>query len=572
MTKAIWPAKLLASCCLLVAVSACETELISRPPAADKADDGGENTPTTARNAQVGLGYHLGMTQFDITITRRVGACDPGKQPEVSTKLEAVARKVADPHQRYFVDYSEMASGNKTTAVTITLNENRTLKSINAESDDRTAEIAKNIITSAAKVALIAGGAPPLPGLEALAVNVCTNDVMDALQIINNECAADGSATPTGCNATKHLSSEVTQRTLELDRALLVATHPGTPSDDAIKAIQTAKANLADAEQKLEAHKAQLAKFTARITDSETIVWPKNGTDIAKTFAWPGRLTRQWFLADAVVPKDAQDSTAGTVPVGEWLEQNFALAMSLEPLTEAKREACKTGSSCLQTEPFTGVVYREPADARLSICRAALVPSGGAEDTASADSACAAKLLEKEMKIEQLGTLAVLPIENEWLQDNAFAFLFDESGTPTQIEFKQTNAPLEDASGVLAFAAETGLDVRNELALSELRKLQLEGATLEERKKIENALQELDTGGLKDLELQNKILTEQIAIAENQRKLAEAKARAALPLDSAETLEELETAKDEIEAEVALIKARIALAEANRRLAELQQP
>ncbi|WP_322092527.1 hypothetical protein [Paraburkholderia bannensis] len=102
--------------------------------------------------------YALSKTRITTTFTVTLVNCDPAKDsayPSLNLKVAAVTAQAfeADPSERYYVDYTQLSTFWKSTALKVTTAGDETLQGINTESNDQTLQISGAFLQTAASIA-----------------------------------------------------------------------------------------------------------------------------------------------------------------------------------------------------------------------------------------------------------------------------------------------------------------------------------------------------------------------------------------------------------------------------------
>ncbi|RKP57657.1 hypothetical protein [Pararobbsia silviterrae] len=145
MRQSTWKWRALIGACVLL-TSAC-TELVTYQLADDRAE-----IPPAA------FPYALSQTRLTTTFTVTLVDCTPAKDstfPSLSLKVAAATSQTfeADPKERYYVDYTQLATFWKSTTLKVTTAGDQTLQSVNTESNDQTLQISGAFLQTAASIA-----------------------------------------------------------------------------------------------------------------------------------------------------------------------------------------------------------------------------------------------------------------------------------------------------------------------------------------------------------------------------------------------------------------------------------
>lgn len=382
-----------------VFTTGCTRELVTRPE--------------TAGQYMAGVPLPLAFTQYDVTATWRVTSCTDANKA-VTLAVEAAPQLGVDHSQRFFVDPTSLAGPLSRSQLQMVYFENGTLRSINAEAEDRTGAFIGNVARIVAQLAPLAAGVPGPRSLVRTidpAVDFCSTPARAALERVNRLKGQLETAT-----------GQVEGQTDEVLRLAAAVAQMGGAVDP------TTSQNYGDALRELDRLRtvqsglvAQLADALRPITYQQTLRWPEtpDQLDLATPLTAAPVLSR-WF---STVPAAADRR------VHLRLESQIAgqPATRPAPVTAPRRIA--------------GIPYRVPRDGRLVMC-----------DRPCADGQAEHRLLLRG-PVAQLGPIAVLPIRNPAFGSTAVSAEFRPDGSLASAGHAQRAAPLEEASGAVAGAA-----------------------------------------------------------------------------------------------------------------------
>ena len=508
-TRAAAPAFVLTATMLL---GGCSTELVSEPVVPGPA-------------IQSGMAYHLPMTRHELTLTRQIRKCPaPDNLDSASTGSEAAAKKVTtapeswlvvgldyksaieektvrDPHHTYRVNYEKMRKWNKTSEVTIKINPDGTLASFNASADDKSAEIAKNVISTVGKIAMSVAGVPTVPAAERATngdeqpsdrtvedllanVMVCNQDVKVALQqLAMTE------------KTLKQRQSNVKTATGTLERRRLA--HAQTPTSESAEALQAAITGLEKAQSELEALVQARMTFVDRIKDVRSKVVfdepPKSENNgeaapVAKErtekFDDGTRLRRKWLvpLTSGSTPNDEYEAWREAITelddadrrrLENFLDPKDGGSPYTDPFAVSATMTLRApGTVADPTKPFepndderTGLYYRIAAPIRIEVTCGKTCDAGKSNPT---------QIQTHDAEALQYGARMVLPFGNGAFQSNELDIVFGKNGVPTEITYKETKAAGVAASKVAEQAVDEFRARRDELRQKDRRETQLE--------------------------------------------------------------------------------------------------
>jgi hypothetical protein len=399
-----------------VSVSGCSTSLV-----VDPIKPGSEQS-----TVPVGIIYYPPKVQFEVILTRFLKTC-PDDQSHVPVEVELEARitpsYLADTTQAYLINYNELNSAFKKTTLSVSLYENGTLKSINAQVTDRTAEVAKNIFSTGVQIARMAMGVPPLmaPGAPTIPPKPRWT-----------------------CNPLiKRTTIEYAQKTQEVKKAAETFAYCKT------------KPECDNAEILLNKEQAALSKLKEPLIDSQIYSIEPRLSDLTSAGQYPefhphiyrgvwketltprNALLERWFDAMQAVVTDFA-SMPGTAEVLIFVPR-FPLETTAVSTSEVTRN----------------LKYREPVVGELIVC-----PKSEENDERKSIISCRKDgrlILRSErvyngfFSIPQAGLEAQLELHNDPFDDNNLAAEFDRSGALTMFKFI-TESQAEKASATLADA------------------------------------------------------------------------------------------------------------------------
>jgi hypothetical protein len=564
-----------------------------------------------------GYAYMLDFTQYEVTLTRTLTDCTPGKAPAIKTEATVVPKLVPDGEHVYVIDPASMISAFKTSDVGVEYKDGR-LVGFNATTEDKTGEVITSVLTSAGKVARIALGSF-VSGAE---VQLCSDKAVEKLKLIEDNKQPILTATNTLDTANSTLALETAEYAVkptdELRQKIL----------DRTVAIKTAKANL----EKLTKSVSDAQEW---LTDKVTVTWPETSTTFESAMGHqikPATLV-DWFKPEAEVRAALEnafkfpsaevnavnrfdaESREGAATLLNQTIQEFTAEYPL--LVGADLEKCDGDKQCKaqkdrfmqavvsrrllhvrrpvtmhlasrgtygsrqpgspRGKPTDGLRYRVPAAGSLFIC--------------DMDERChlgsGSPISKFDGAIAQLGSVFTIPFSSPAFASGSMSVKFDEQGRLLQAGLKRTSST---ALG-MANAAGSGADQLSSL-LKELKNKPLTDAKFDTelakaRKALRDAEEDLVDSpaelAKKELELQEtlqKIDTIKKAMSPDRSKeLAQQIAIAKLEADLADQVKRQTTDPNADLAAVAafeqarttVVNARIASAEADLRLLNAQR-
>ena len=433
--------------CLALSCAGCSREL--------------QVQPLQSSPGRVGIAYVLPFTQYQITESWSLDYCpdaahpDPqkGTEPKISVKVEATPSAADDGDLAFVVNPQDLQTLTNVTAFGAKWFDGRNmLSSINASSEDRTAQIIGNLTKTALKILPLAMGSPAAP-VAAGQVIECEPAMVQALANAKTAKATLEAANDLVEGRTAEvtrLGAKVQQQGINVDEATKKSL------GDAIDLLVQAKATQADAAE-------ALVKTMKPITFSRKITWPLDGNTFSHgPDRLPAPVVQRWLGANAgrveARPIYLQIERAGSFG-------RIPPRPNLTPDSQDVIDAADERMSPLAPEPnysayslpdsrVEGLRYRMPAAGRLVACFRS--PCGSADldgVIASFDS-----------QIVQLGYVNVLPFRGQAFGHNSFSAEFAENGSLKSAAYDQKSAPGEAASGALADSAGQFSDALNPTA------------------------------------------------------------------------------------------------------------
>jgi hypothetical protein len=369
-----------------------------------------------------GVPQVLPFSRYEITATWRLASCESGSTPpRVVLGVDATAGSEDDPNQSYLIDANSLQGPLNTSQFDVSYHEGSgTLRTINAEVEDRSAAVIANVVRTAVAFAPALMGAPATAFIAqrdssraATLPITCKSGVVEALEEIrrlegNLETLNDQVATATAEVAV--LAAAAIRMNGAIDP---VTSQRYGDAIDNLERLASAQAGLA----------AELATALEPLTAKRVIRWPDNGNqfDRREPVEIAPSVLQNWF--------DGQTSPS------EWPQAYFALRPAVGNLP-ARVPATPANVPAV----VRGVPYRTVARGRLVTCTSPCTDSGGRTVI--------------EGPVAQLGAVNVLPVRNPPFGSTSFSAEFRRDGTLVSAGYAQRTAPLESATGALAGAAE----------------------------------------------------------------------------------------------------------------------
>lgn len=389
-----------------------------------------------------GAPYNLSFTQYDVTITRRVAACQARNADGVTEGALVIAmdaqikrKEARDPSRHYVIDMDSLQAGWKITNVEVEYHENGTLKSINAAAEDRTAQILVSTVASLGKLVTAFAG---VAGVEATG---CTDNTQATLNAVEE-----------GKARIKAKAAQLAGLTRDLEGMTAIATAMGEAWGEnerkqfaeQLKAVHAAKTELTTEQE-------GLTDLLAKISNVTKFTWPLNGT----TFVSPTdtslvpdlsvKLIREWGA-----PEDPSKAQANS--------RVYARIESTSPI--GTTATCEDGCD---EDAIPGLKYRMPAAGKLLICSA---------PTCDPDKEQVVAV--EEGMISQLGPVFTLPLRSAIFSKKTLIATFNDAGQPTKIGVKGETAAGEAAATSFGQLTDTFIAARGKLVPSELDRIKAE--------------------------------------------------------------------------------------------------
>ncbi len=442
-------------------------------------------------NQPSGVIYSLPMLQYDFDVTWKVIKCGPNPKIKVTAKVKEL--NSVDHDAAYVLDYTSLSSPTKVTALTVKLEEQGLIKSINAVAEDRTGEVIKNLFSIAGDVALTAAGVPPVPAAPAAPaapvaqIELCTADIkraVDSLQQSENDLERRTEALNTANTNVKNLM-------------LLIEAQP-KPGEPWLQKLEQALKASRQAAGALTGLQRQRARQLASVSFSATEVWPASGSwpkapkaVMTHTIELPGQVRHKWFIG---TPAD--------------LQKQLKLYLQLQSKSSSFASAVTDASNA-------GVYYRHPVPVRLTACL---------EDPCSQPTAKQVKQVVSQAP--QAGPLVLLPFSNGPFQNNSLEVEF-ASGQPSEVIYKELSASAETATAAGAEIAKQLPSLQQQLLKADLEKLKRETALLEQKQALQTAGKALLPGPTADIEAQKAMVEAETNLVKAKLALKQAQAELA---------------------------------------------
>lgn len=449
-----------------------------------------------------GLVYYLPAVRYQAEVTREVTQCVGERSysapqmaqfiaappPLVGLKIDAEINEqfIADAGQGYVWDYPTLDSRTKITDIDVALYPNGTIQSLNAAVDDRSGEIAINVLKGTLQLAAAFKGIPlgAVPGAQTAGAEAAVGRL--ALTKLPAYCTE---ATLIALSAAEAASGKI--EALD-EEAREIRTGEAVPDACKGQTGEEMQACLATRLEQISVQRAlseaALAKQKAALTDKRSFTLIPHFHECVKDAAGAlsCRLALSWSAPLPFDPVghgwvDHHDFQSVGVADRDQIASIYAAQLyRFDVAVEAKLfDSLSRASVTAQLTAGDGLVYRQPVDARLTLRAATGV------------------LIDKVVQMPQAGILARLPLVNGPMNDNALTAEFAPSGALVKLGFdSQAGAAaasehfLEAATTLQAFKEarrnKPVADVERETALVEAETKLLEAK--QKRKQAENAL------------------------------------------------------------------------------------
>lgn len=434
------------------------------------------NPATSDPVSRQGIAYFLPFSQFETKVTWAASCDDDTGELALTPKIEATAKNGPDPAALYVIDYASLSAFTKTSSVKVAFYDSGAIKSINAEADDRTAEILTKTISAVGKVAKLAVTAGSDKAL-------CSTGLLTQLTDAG-----------TAKKEVERLTALLVKHTRDLEASSARVTRAGAAISRSLRqSHDTAISNVVAAQIDLDSAKAFLEEKSKLISHSSTRLFPETSSVVATTkgVEIPAATLAKWVArkADAAgkpIESDLEfkqrvEGLAAQAAV--WLELKSTTTLIDPVKAKAVADSGKPGDMAIRDNvdpgPEAGIRYRVGVPAMLLACKGGPCTKVDLEEGE----------LFKSLPVSLLNrdTTFFLPFQSKAFTNGALSATFAESGVLTSAGYEQKKAAGETVAGVLdALATEVSTVVEADRANSK-SKLQL----LEEEIKLAKAEKEL---------------------------------------------------------------------------------
>ncbi|MQA38455.1 hypothetical protein [Rugamonas aquatica] len=411
--------------------------------------------------------YQLPATQLDITATFRIAQCGVAYKglPDEDWRFESelvsakiTSSSVGDPQERYVIDYSKLNSPMKITTANLAWYPSGMIKTVNADIDDRTAEVTANLASAVINVAKAVYA--PL-GIAA------TGPTGDPL----SECPAPLSKNIKDLAGLRDSIIDATKKDAVLKpklEALAAAKQALEAAQAALKESPTDKklqANVTSAKEKFDkldkvygkakltapALVEQQTALTKRLTSTVNLQWiPRRGEE-------SGQLCQKVTAPLAVFINSYIDDSLTTAEVealrkAKTKVESSSMWVCLTNVDGADFQAPKKSSStdagaAPTIQSATGLIYRWPASARIAAY-------GITKDGNINKGIRHAVDGDVSILFAQLGPKGQLTLDNGTFDKNTLKVAFVENGAPSTLDFTAQSAAERGSAAVKDLTAQ----------------------------------------------------------------------------------------------------------------------
>lgn len=374
--------------------------------------------------AVAGIPYTLPALQYQLTVTRTLTDCASdagGVHPEFGIKIEATPAYVEG--ETFVADYRKLSSGSKVTSIKIETYDNHTVKTINAEADDKGPEVVAGIASAGFAIARLALGLPAPADVGGGGPN--KQPTCPAAIASNNKLVA---ALADKAKELSALNEQLEPYTTIALLATLTDADKQTISElrgkirDASKAISEIQKHSDELIKKLSYTEKLDLDFRSGQAD-RSIPFPSTDPVIeALQWKWLEGLFGALDKHQRQKTKEEMTSLTATLRKigGIAADDSICAAAGVKDCLSPK-PTWKTDSGGNAPSSIPGIAYRQPVKVRLRICETPdgpLCASGGAKIN-----------VEATAYAPQLGTLVILPFRNGYGANNQLQAQFRADGS-----------------------------------------------------------------------------------------------------------------------------------------------
>lgn len=416
-----------------------------------------------------GVPHVLPFTQYRATVVWRVTACVAATESapstvKIATKVEIADGFADDLRQAYLIDPTQLESALSISSFRVTYFDGRNqIATINASSEDRTAQVVTSLATGVGKlaVAAAAGGAGESVGPQA-----CSDEVAEAV------AAVDTMETDL-----ETLNGRVKAAQAALKAATDKVTTMGSAVDDASRAqLATAIDNLTKETRAQAAKVRELAEQLELISSKREIRWPEASNVFSSTAAisLPGETLDRW----ASVTSNTRASLLASTEVYFSVETIGSFGRSPQtPIAQPQRPTQPAIEPTPLSRTVEGLPYRIPANGRMVACATSPCSSRSSDIYASLQG-----------PVAQLGYVNVLPIRARRFGNTVFAAELTPIGGLKSAGYEQKTAAAESMATAFNGIVDARVSYLDYRAGDETRAQQADLAELDYLQKRQAAL------------------------------------------------------------------------------------
>lgn len=424
-------------------------------------NEGGQVAPPPA-----GAPYSLPFTQYTITVTRRLTSCTSEQgvpEAEIAMSAEIARAEVPDPTRQYVIDLTGLQGPMKKTNLVIEYHDNGALKSINAEAEDRSAQVLTSVTEVLGTVVKAAAGVAAGPGSELCRYYDPKDESDDRINIRD----LVEQRIPAQERRVKAAARTISQLTSDLERETALATTLGriwAASDR--QRMAKVVVDLHDARSELVRATEELKASLAVVTSVGKVVWPPNGStfsaDDPSTPLIAGislDVLRRWLVQE--------DSELNRI-----LGETTVFARITSPLPQNAARSCTT--TC-PGDTVEGIKYRVPQQGILELFS---IVSGPQRRQSS---------IAKDVGlVSQLGPIYAIPLKSVPFSNREVKATFSPAGLPLSLGIK-SNAVTEAVAASISSTATQASQVRSSVITTELERVQAQTALLTAQRQLQVA-------------------------------------------------------------------------------------
>ncbi|MCX5542094.1 hypothetical protein M3A49_21710 [Paraburkholderia sp. CNPSo 3076] len=409
---------------------------------------------TTDPAALTGVPWTLSMTQFTVVVSREVTGCTGTLEGKVTVQI--TPGRAPDPDQRYLLDSTGWFS---TSDITSNLASDGSNTGLNASSEDETGKILASVATTVAQIVIGAavkaptGGGAQIQGgggAEKTAQLGCSDAVLKAFAKLRP---------PHQISLQKRVTEETKTLSQATDKVTLLTAQ--ADKDASYKKPLAKALGMQDAaQQKLTADQNELAANRKVVTETQTLVWPSDGTQYKAdnvNHLLPDTLTH-WI----------SDFNAENPPDTHRFDVSLAIYV---PMPGGNWAVAKEQS---RADTSIGIPVRTTAPGRLLVCAGQTPCPSDLPNTWVADKHQAVK----DQPMLQLGQMYNVRAAGGTFKSEGAVIALDSNGAPSSIQVTEKAAAAAVAASSAAAAATTAAGIPNAIAAARLTQAQAESAQI----------------------------------------------------------------------------------------------